>query len=121
MNNYFFGNAYNPTPEEKLEMLQMCEKYKKSCWLPESVAVIGDSYLFYNDVEDLKEKWYYEYVKKNENNPGWHHLGHSLGNLSLKELNKKWFEYSERKMIIEANYILNYVKKVYGKNVIEED
>jgi hypothetical protein len=57
-------NAFQPSAEEKQEW-EVCKRlYAYECWVPESVAGIGDTYFFYDSLEDVHER-YREYCEAN--------------------------------------------------------
>jgi hypothetical protein len=57
-------NAFQPSAEEKRERDFCRTLYFNECWVPESVAGLGDTYFFYDSLEDVHER-YREYCEAN--------------------------------------------------------
>jgi hypothetical protein len=57
-------NAYRPNAGEKKERDVCRSIYFYECWVPESVAGIGDTVFFYDSVTDLPDR-YRDYCGKN--------------------------------------------------------
>lgn len=56
MESYKFINAYNSSRKEQRERNEAYKNFKHYCFLTESILVVGDMYLFYNNLEELKEE-----------------------------------------------------------------
>jgi hypothetical protein len=57
-------NAFQPSAEEKQEW-EVCKRlYAYECWVPESVAIIGDTIFFYDDITEVPAR-YREYCEEN--------------------------------------------------------
>lgn len=87
---YEFGNAFQPSEKEKLKNKRLKTYYKYKTWVPESVIAVGDSYVFYNDLEDLKEfkMGLYEHCKSVINNKGYTDKNDSLEYFNNNIINK---------------------------------
>lgn len=57
-------NAFQPSAKDKQERESCRGLYFNECWVPESVAEIGDTYFFYDDIEELPGR-YREYCEEN--------------------------------------------------------
>ena len=65
-------NAFSPSLEDKKLMQDIKENktYKFRCWLPESSLAIGDTWVYFNDLEKDFED--YKWIRNNiERNPHW--------------------------------------------------
>lgn len=70
---YEFGNAFQPSELDEKKNAELKNKYRYQTWVPESVIAVGDSYVFYDDIEDLEDfgMGLYEHVKSVFNNPSY--------------------------------------------------
>ena len=58
-------NAYHPSREEKKDYLACQNLYTYECWVPESVAGIGDTYFFWDMIIDVPVM-YRDYCENNK-------------------------------------------------------
>jgi len=58
-------NGWQPSQKEKQE-IETCRRiYSFECWVPETIAVIGDTYFFWDTILDVPER-YREYCEQNK-------------------------------------------------------
>ena len=70
---YKMVNAFNQTAADKAKMAEAEKQFKHKCWLPESIMGLGDTYVFFNSLDDLVpnavgKTWLRDAVEKN---PQW--------------------------------------------------
>lgn len=52
---YKFINAFQPSQKEKEEHKQAEKEFAYKCWMPESVIPVGDTTIYFNNIEDIEK------------------------------------------------------------------
>lgn len=68
MKNWQSINAFAPNSEDEAEMkhIKTNKVYAYRAWLPESIIPVGDTWIYFNSIEDFgsEEQWLKDSIKK---------------------------------------------------------